>query len=67
MVAVRVDETAHPGIETNEVRLPARQWAAREPARPDLSASHAGLGRELFGVFRGNVTSAEEGATALGL
>jgi phosphogluconate dehydratase len=31
----------------------------------DLSANHVGLGRELFAVFRAQVTGAEEGASSL--
>ena len=30
---------------------------------PDLTSNHIGLGRELFGIFRQSVGSAEEGAT----
>ena len=37
-------------------------WAQRPHAEADLSASHVGVGRELFGVFRGAVGSADEGA-----
>jgi len=35
---------------------------AREPVTADLSASHHGLGREMFEVFRANVGPATEGA-----
>ena len=37
-------------------------WARRPHAEADLSASHVGVGRELFSVFRGSVGSADEGA-----
>src|SRR3984957_8422972 len=37
-------------------------WAHRPHAEADLSQSHVGVGRELFGVFRGAVSSADEGA-----
>jgi phosphogluconate dehydratase len=37
-------------------------WAHRPHAEADLSQSHVGMGRELFGVFRGAVSSADEGA-----
>jgi phosphogluconate dehydratase len=37
-------------------------WAHRPHAEADLSGSHVGMGRELFGVFRGAVGSADEGA-----
>ncbi|MEZ5932596.1 MAG: phosphogluconate dehydratase [Alphaproteobacteria bacterium] len=39
--------------------------AAREPVTADLVHYHSGLGRELFGTFRQNVTPAEQGATAV--
>jgi phosphogluconate dehydratase len=38
-------------------------WAMREPAMADLSASHHGTGRELFGAFRAAVGAADSGAT----
>jgi phosphogluconate dehydratase len=37
-------------------------WARRPHAEADLSSSHVGMARELFGVFRGAVSSADEGA-----
>ena len=50
---------------TFDVLIGDAQWDARTPAT--LSAAHAidnahGLGRELFGGMRKNVTSAEQGA-----
>ncbi|AMJ60034.1 phosphogluconate dehydratase [Bosea sp. PAMC 26642] len=38
-------------------------WAAREPATVDLSASHQGVGRDLFATFRAAVGPADSGAT----
>ncbi|MFY2762749.1 phosphogluconate dehydratase [Arenimonas sp. MALMAid1274] len=40
-------------------------WDAREPLRPDSTASHHGVGRELFGLMRAHANSAEEGGSAL--
>ena len=37
-------------------------WTRRRRAEADLSASHVGVGRELFSVFRGAVGLADEGA-----
>jgi phosphogluconate dehydratase len=37
----------------------------RSPARPDLSANHHGIGRELFDVFRRNVGTSESGAAVV--
>jgi phosphogluconate dehydratase len=39
------------------------EWAARVPATEDLSASHVGIGRELFSAFRANVGTADTGAS----
>ena len=38
-------------------------FAAREPTQPDVTAGHAGMGRELFSVFRQSVSGAEAGAS----
>ena len=40
----------------------AEEVAARDPAAPDLSGNQAGLGRELFSVFRQSVGPATAGA-----
>jgi len=58
---VRLDATAG----TLEVKVDAAAFAAREPVRPDLSASHAGIGRELFQAFRAAVGPAERGAAVV--
>jgi phosphogluconate dehydratase len=39
---------------------------ARERVAPDLSASHSGVGRDLFATFRKNVSGAESGGTIFG-
>jgi phosphogluconate dehydratase len=44
-----------------EVKVADDVWARRPHAEVDLSASHVGVGRELFAVFRGAVGSADEG------
>jgi phosphogluconate dehydratase len=49
-----------------DVLVDAAEWAARTPADIDLSAHHAGLGRELFAGFRAAVGAADAGATVLG-
>jgi phosphogluconate dehydratase len=48
-----------------EVLVDPATWAARSPAREDLSASHEGVGRELFELFRRNAGRADQGASAL--
>ncbi|MCB1575363.1 MAG: dihydroxy-acid dehydratase, partial [Xanthomonadales bacterium] len=48
-----------------EVLLDAATLAAREPVSFDLAPSHHGLGRELFGLMRQAVGSAEQGACSL--
>ena len=45
-----------------EVLVPQAEWAARAPAEADLSASHTGVGRDLFAPFRAAVGPAEKGA-----
>ena len=46
-----------------EVRLDEAALQARALAAPDISASHVGVGRELFGGFRAAVSGAEQGAS----
>ena len=46
-----------------DVLVDAADWAERTPARAELGASHAGVGRELFASFRANVGRADAGAT----
>ncbi|SFD35518.1 phosphogluconate dehydratase [Pragia fontium] len=41
----------------------ADELARRTPAQPDLSASHIGMGRELFSTLRENISGAEQGAS----
>jgi phosphogluconate dehydratase len=48
-----------------DVDVDEATWAARAPVTPDLAANRHGVGRELFGLMRAHVTSAEEGASAL--
>lgn len=43
------------------------EWKSRKPAVPDLSGHDVGIGRELFRTFRRAVSSAEDGACALGI
>lgn len=43
------------------------EWAARAIETADVSASHVGMGRELFAMFRGAVSAAEEGAATFAL
>jgi phosphogluconate dehydratase len=50
---------------TLSVALSAQEWAARVPATIDVSGNQFGVGRELFGFMRGQVSSAEHGASAL--
>ena len=47
---------------TLEALVPSDVWAARRMATADISKSHIGMGRELFGVFRASVSEAEQGA-----
>lgn len=58
---VRID--AETGVMHADV--PADAWNARTPATLDLAGNAQGLGRELFGLMRARVGSAEEGACSL--
>jgi phosphogluconate dehydratase len=46
-----------------KVLVDPAEWAARVPAEADLSASHAGVGRELFAQFRAAVGPSDAGAS----
>ena len=46
-----------------EALVPADEWAARTPA--DAPPPASGMGRELFGLFRGLADEAEKGASAI--
>ncbi len=59
---IRLDAVA--GRLTADV--PEAEWAAREAVTEDLSASHGGLGRELFAPFRAAVGPADRGAHVFG-
>jgi phosphogluconate dehydratase len=56
---IRLDAVAG----TLEVKVPSEIWVTREPATADLSGFHAGVGRELFSVFRDVVGTADTGAS----
>jgi phosphogluconate dehydratase len=49
-----------------EARVPSEVWLARHEAMPDLSHNDYGMGRELFGSFRGIACDAEAGASSFG-
>jgi phosphogluconate dehydratase len=53
--------------QTGELTLEVDEsvLAKRSPSRPDLNANEQGTGRELFGLFRRNASSAELGASPL--
>jgi phosphogluconate dehydratase len=59
---VRID--AHAG--TLEVKVPQTELESRAVGKSNLDAHHHGLGRELFGLFRRTVGSADTGASVLG-
>jgi phosphogluconate dehydratase len=56
---IRVDAEAG----TLDALVDAAEWAAREPAIAPPPAT--GMGRELFGIFRGLADEAEKGASAI--
>jgi phosphogluconate dehydratase len=46
-----------------EVLVDEAEWAARTNDDCDLSASHTGIGRDLFAAFRAKVCRADQGAS----
>jgi len=59
---VRVDAAAG----TLGVLADSDEWLARDAAQPPSAADHVGCGRELFALFRDNVSSADLGAGVFG-
>jgi len=55
---VRLDAT----IGSLQALVDATEWAARPLATCDLTAQHAGTGRELFALFRHAAAEADAGA-----
>lgn len=51
---------------TLDARVEPAEWEAREPVAANVSHHHMGMGRELFGGFRGLALGAEEGAGVFG-
>ena len=52
---------------TLEALVPAEVWEQRKQVTADISASHIGMGRELFAMFRNGSSAAEEGAATFPL
>ena len=50
-----------------EALVSESEWAARTSETANLAGNQTGMGRELFSVFRANVSAAEEGGTSFGL
>ena len=48
-----------------EALVDASEWNARTATALDVSSNQHGMGRELFGLMRQQVGSAEHGASAL--
>jgi len=52
---------------TLQALVDEHEWNARGMQPADLSASHVGMGRELFAMFRNSVSEAEQGAATFDL
>ncbi|HSX61595.1 MAG TPA: phosphogluconate dehydratase [Tahibacter sp.] len=50
-----------------EALVDADEWNARTPVAADLAANQFGLGREMFAIFRAQVSTADTGATIFGV
>ncbi|MGF1628070.1 MAG: phosphogluconate dehydratase [Kiloniellaceae bacterium] len=59
---VRVDATAG----TLMALVSETEWSARAVVTEDLTASHSGIGRELFAAFRATAGTADQGAHIFG-
>ena len=59
--AIRIDAEAG----TLDVLVDDARWQARAADCPGVSASHSGMGRELFALMRANAGTAEQGACSL--
>jgi phosphogluconate dehydratase len=67
LTKVRTGDIIALNTQTGEVNVqvdPA-EFAARIPAENSAKNHHYGMGRELFGAFRANASSAETGASNL--
>ncbi len=60
---IRLDAT----IGLLQAEVDATEWDARLPVSTDLFEYGVSMGRELFALFRANVSSAEQGATSFAL
>jgi phosphogluconate dehydratase len=52
---------------TLQAKVPEAEWNKRSVATADLSSNQFGMGRELFAMFRREVSCAEEGGATFGL
>ncbi|SMO78588.1 6-phosphogluconate dehydratase [Thalassovita litoralis] len=65
LARVRDGDVLRVNAITGELTNLAPDFETRDPVQPDLSDNGAGLGRELFEIFRQNVGPATEGASPL--
>jgi phosphogluconate dehydratase len=65
---IRNDDLVHIDAKCSELKVDAtgESLQSRKAAEPDLSSSHTGMGRELFGAFRSQASGAEAGASIFG-
>jgi phosphogluconate dehydratase len=56
-------DTIRIDAEQGVLEVTADELLSREVPVPDLSASHTGMGRDLFATFRRNVSGAEAGGS----
>ena len=64
---IRDGDLVHLDAEKGVLVVEAEDFGDRAPSVADCQDAHFGLGRELFAVFRANVTTAEEGAMSFNL
>jgi len=63
LAKIRTGDMIHLDIINKKITLLAKDLDERKPKDMDLSQNYTGIGRELFGVFRNNISDAEQGAS----
>ena len=63
LAKIKTGDMIHLDIINKKITLHVEDIEKRKPIKIDLSQNYIGVGRELFGVFRHNISDAEHGAS----
>jgi phosphogluconate dehydratase len=63
LAKIQTGDMIHLDIINKKITLHVEDLDERKPKDMDLSQNYIGVGRELFGVFRNNISDAEHGAS----